>query len=124
MASPRVFIHVPDGPLFVFYSQVDNFVECEDELSDDEDGGEENQKLNSLLEDDILSSNYSPSVLSFSKTKAVDDPSTQHPHQKVDLDDESHNAAKEICYLSGTNDLFCSWKQVSVDDEIPPLRRD
>ncbi|KAJ7373531.1 hypothetical protein OS493_011131 [Desmophyllum pertusum] len=31
---------------------------------------------------------------------------TQHPHQKVDLDDESHNAAKEICYLSGMYQPF------------------
>ncbi|XP_020603811.1 uncharacterized protein LOC110042785 [Orbicella faveolata] len=88
--------------------QVDNFVDCEDEVSDDnDDDGEEedNRKVHSFLEDDILSSNYSPSVLSMSnssKFQEVEKSSTNNSFNKVDLDDESLKAAKEleICYLS------------------------
>lgn len=77
----------------------------------DDDGEEEdNRKVHSFLEDDILSSNYSPSVLSMSnssKIQEVEESSTNNSFNKVDLDDESLKAAKEleICYLSGT--LIC-----------------
>ena len=74
----------------------------------DDDGEEEhNKKLPSFLEDDILSSNYSPSVLSISnssKSQEVEESCTKDSGHKVDLDDESLKADKEleICYLSGT----------------------
>jgi len=74
----------------------------------DDDGEEEhNKKLPSFLEDDILSSNYSPSVLSISnssKSQEVEESCTNDSGHKVDLDDESLKADKEleICYLSGT----------------------
>lgn len=88
--------------------QVDNFVDCEDEVSDDndDDGEEEDKKkLQSFLEDDFLSSNYSPSVLTISnssKNQEVEESNTKDLGRKVDLDDESLKAAKEleICYLS------------------------
>lgn len=73
--------------------------------SDDDDDEKDNKKLHSFLEDDNFSSNYSPSVLSSSnsfKSQEVQDSSVTDPHHKVDLDDESMKAAKEICYLSGT----------------------
>lgn len=94
-----------------FSLQVDNFVDCEDEVSDDnddDDGEEEDKKkLQSFLEDDFLSSNYSPSVLTISnssKNQEVEESNTKDLGRKVDLDDESLKAAKEleICYLSGT----------------------
>lgn len=102
-----------------FYFQVDNFVDCEDEVSDDDDddgdyeGEDNNKKLHSLPDDDILSSNYSPSVLSISKpskNQEVEESSTNNSYHKVDLDDGSLKAAKEleICYLSGTPIFFYS----------------
>lgn len=98
--------------MYYFFSlQVDNFVDCEDELSDDndDDGEEEDKKkLHSFLEDDILSSNYSPSVLAISNSsnnREVEESSINDSDRKVDLDDERLKAAKEfieICCISGT----------------------
>ena len=74
---------------------------------DDDDEEEDNKKLHSFLEDDILSSNYCPSVLSISnssKSQEVEQSSTHDSDRKVDLDDDNLKADKEleICYLSGT----------------------
>ncbi|XP_078348282.1 intraflagellar transport-associated protein-like isoform X2 [Oculina patagonica] len=101
--------------------QVDNFVDCEDELSDDDDVGKNGDKLNSFLKDNVLSSNYSPSVLSHSNSSnsKEDEPSLQDPHPKVDLDDESHKTAKEICFLSDASTL-----PGEVDDNQTPEQQD
>ena len=102
--------------MYYFFSlQVDNFVDCEDELSDDndDDGEEEDKKkLHSFLEDDILSSNYSPSVLAISNssnTREVEESSINDSDCKVDLDDERLKAAKEleIYCISGTQICCC-----------------
>ena len=78
-------------------------------MSDDDDDGEEEdkKKLHSFPEDDILSSNYSPSVMAISnssKNQEVEESSINDSDRKVDLDDERLKAAKEleICCLSGT----------------------
>ena len=97
--------------MYFFSLQVDNFVDCEE---DDDDGEEEHKKkLHSFLEDDILSSNYSPSVLvisNSSKNQEAEESSINGSDHKVDLDDERLKPAKEleICYLSGTQ-ICCYW---------------
>ena len=96
-------------------------MDCEDEVSDDDDdydGEEGNKKLHTFLEDDILSSNYSPSVLSISNSsnnQEVEESSTNNSYHKVDLDDESLKAAEEleICYLSGTQ--ICCYSDLIID---------
>lgn len=103
--------------ILLFLFQVDNFVDCEDDVSDDDNDDDDNEKdekkLNSFLEDDVISSNYSPSVLSFpncSNSKG-DGSSHRDLQHKVDLNDENHKTAKEICYLSGAQ-TFCYLKNV------------
>ena len=98
--------------IYFFSLQVDNFVDCEDEVSDDDDDDDDEEehekKFHSYLEDGILStSNYSPSVLAISnssKNREAEESSINGSDHKVDLDDERLKAAKEleICYLSGT----------------------
>lgn len=89
-----------------FTFQVDNFIDCKDDASDDED---EDSKMHDhgLLEDEIFySSSYSPSVsslcpVSTSKSEITTD---QTRHQKenltADLDDKCLES-KNIFYLSG-----------------------
>ena len=89
-----------------FTFQVDNFIDCEDDASDDED---EDSKMHDqgLLEDEIFhSSSYSPSVSSLcptgtSKSELTTD---QTRHQKENLTaglDDKCLQSKNICYLSG-----------------------
>ena len=97
-------------------SKVDNFVGCQDEESDTDDE-ESIQKVDSLLEDGILFSYYSPSAMSCSnssKHKGVSNSNTQDLPPNIDLDTESHQAAKEICYLPGTDPIIFSTYQVQI----------
>ena len=106
------FLLVNEYQIFTF--QVDNFLVCEDEASDDDDI-EEDTVLDPLLEDEFLSSSYSPSAPttpSTSKSKEIKDNSSQDTKFKVDLDE-----AKEICYLSAGNKI----KIISTYSGTSPL---
>lgn len=89
-----------------FTFQVDNFIDCKDDASDDED---EDSKMHDqgLLEDEIFySSSYSPSVSSLcpASTSKSEITTDQTRHQKenltADLDDKCLES-KNIFYLSG-----------------------
>ncbi|KAM7450548.1 hypothetical protein ABFA07_001839 [Porites harrisoni] len=103
-ATPSILMRSADssGKSFV---QVDNFIDCEDDASDDED---DDSKMHDqgLLEDEIFySSSYSPSVSSLCPTSTSKSELTkdQTRHQKenltADLDDKCLQS-KNICYLS------------------------
>lgn len=82
----------------MFLSQVDNFVECEDEMSEDE---ESISNVDSVLEDGIFTSGYSPSAVTSSNSlKQLEDTNSavRDMPANVDLGIE---ATKEICYLPG-----------------------
>ena len=82
----------------MFLSQVDNFVECEDEESEDE---ESISNVDSVLEDGIFTSGYSPSAVTSSNSlKQLEDTNSavRDMPANVDLGIE---ATKEICYLPG-----------------------
>ena len=82
--------------------QVDNFVEYADEGSDDE---RSIPNVDSLLEDDIFASGYSPSVVNSSnssKHKGDRISTAKDIPSNVDLGIElCHEATKEVCYLPG-----------------------
>ena len=110
------FLLVNEYQIFTF--QVDNFLVCEDEASDDDDI-EEDTVLDPLLKDEFLSSTYSPSAPttpSTSKSKEIKDNSSQDTKFKVDLGEDYHEA-KEICYLSAGNKI----KIISTYSGTSPL---
>lgn len=82
----------------MFLSQVDNFVECEDEESEDE---ESISNVDSVLEDGIFTSGYSPSAVTSSNSlKHVEDTKSAARDMPANAD-LGIEATKEICYLPG-----------------------
>lgn len=78
--------------------QVDNFVECEDEESEDE---ESISNVDSVLEDGIFTSGYSPSTVTSSNSlKHVEDTNSAARDMPANVD-LGIEATKEICYLPG-----------------------
>ncbi|XP_044183994.1 uncharacterized protein LOC114956868 isoform X1 [Acropora millepora] len=84
--------------------QVDNFVDFEDETSDNED--RTRTEVDAILEDDFLCGNYLPSVASKSLSKPTSNHNSSGCTKTEDLEDcnpdfsKEELEAKEICYLS------------------------
>lgn len=103
-ATPSIVMRSADSSSKSFI-QVDNFIDCEDDASDDE---EEDSKMHDqgLLEDEIFySSSYSPSVSSLSpastsKSELTKD-QTRHQRENLtaDLDDKCPES-KNVFFLS------------------------